>query len=338
MNARTTALVVGAVAVALVVAQDVQPGYALYHSWQYALALALAFALLVSYALAARRGRDGVVGKRLLVALAGAASVDVAGLASGLLGPDTANIGGAPGTVVPVPALGAAAFFPAADPATIARGDAGIGVRRRGKPELTVSGGARRLLGESVLSLDPRPAVYLQAYDAHGAHLTITQPTGTAFLSPVLLFGAAQRITDTLSVPVDTFSTPAEHRLFRALYFTPKQLAQFPHHIGDSSRPAVILTASDDAGTSVGIVITQGDPVTVGGVTLRPTLGTFAALSIASAPDTWALVLGFVLIVLGLVWSALARGTEVDASGEEREEVDPQSTEGRDTGRHRQHA
>jgi hypothetical protein len=111
VSARLTALVAGFVAIALVLDQDVAPGAAFYHSWQYALALAVALALMAGYAAGAWRGHDGPVGRRLVLALAGLAVVDLAGLASGLLGPDTATIVGTPGTVAPIPVLGAAAFF-----------------------------------------------------------------------------------------------------------------------------------------------------------------------------------------------------------------------------------
>jgi hypothetical protein len=308
VSGRVTALVAGFVAIALVLAQDVAPGAAFYHSWQYALALAVALALMVGYAVGAWRGHDGPVGRRLVLALVGAVAVDVAGLASGLLGPDTATIVGTPGTVAPIAALGAAAFFPATDADGLARGAGAVVLRRRGHAAIELGVGTRRLLGDSVISLSPRPAAYVEAWDARGAHLTVTQPTGTAFLSPVLQFGTRQRITDALTVPVDGFATPAEHRSFRALYFSPRDLAGFPHHVGDPDRPGVILTAADDAGRPLGITLSQGGRLTFGGVTLRVTLGTYPALSIASAPDPVALALGLAAFVLGLVWVAALTG------------------------------
>ena len=195
MSARLTALVAGFVAIALVLAQDVAPGAAFYHSWQYALALAVALALMAGYAAGAWRGHDGPVGRRLVLALAGLAVVDLAGLASGLLGPDTATIVGTPGTVAPIPVLGAAAFFAPADADALARGAGSVVLRRRGHSAIELGVGTRRLLGDSVVSLTPRPALYVEAWDARGAHLTVTQPAGTAFLSPVLQFGTRQRIT-----------------------------------------------------------------------------------------------------------------------------------------------
>jgi hypothetical protein len=306
VTARAATLAVAVLAIALVLAQIVYPATPLYHTWQYAAALALALAVMIAYANGVRRGEDGTFGRRLLLALAGAAIVDLAGLAAGLLGPDTAAVIGTPGTVTPVPALGAAAFFGVADPAVLASGSGAITLRRRGTAEIVLAGGERRLDGESLLSLEPRPAAFVEAYDGHGAHLTITQPTNASFLSPVLLFRDHQRV-GAFDLPFDTFATPAQHRTLRALYFTPQQLRGFAHGgVTDATQPAVVLTASDDAGRPLGITLAaSGRSVAIGGVHVRVTLGTYPALAIASAPPLWALVLGLALFSIGLVWSAL---------------------------------
>ncbi|MBV8581535.1 MAG: hypothetical protein JOZ86_12995, partial [Candidatus Eremiobacteraeota bacterium] len=73
MSARIAVVAIALFAIALVLAQDVAPATPLYHTWQYALALFIALAVVVFYANGARRGDDGAVGRRLLVALAGAA-------------------------------------------------------------------------------------------------------------------------------------------------------------------------------------------------------------------------------------------------------------------------
>jgi hypothetical protein len=306
VTARVATLAVALLAIALVVAQDLYPVSALYHTWQYAAALALALAVMIAYANGVRRGDDGAVGKRLLIAIAGAALVTVAGLASGLLGPDTVGVVGTPGTVTPVPALNAAAFFGAADPAALARGSGVVTLRRRGAAEIVLAGGSRRLTGESLLYLDPRPAAFVEAFDAHGEHLTVTQPTNASFLSPVLLFRQQQRV-GRFDLPFDTFATPARHRVLRALYFTPAQLGEFAHAgVIDTTRPGLVLTVSDDAGRPLGITLaSSGQTVSVGGLRVRVTLGTYPALAIASAPPAWALGLGIVLVLAGLGWSAL---------------------------------
>ena len=309
MNARFVALAVAVIAIGLVVAQIAAPATPLYHTWQYALALALALTVLGAYANGARKGEDGVAGKRLLVTIAGAAIVALAGLASGLLGPDTATVAGTPGTVTPIPALGVAAFFSAADAGAVARGDASVTLRRRNGTAVAVESGGRKLLGESLVYLDAQPAAAVTAFDAHGAHLTVTQPNAASFLSPVLLFREKQRIGEQ-RVPFDTFATPAQHRVFRVLYFTPEQLRAFRHAAIDAKQPALVVTAADDHGRPLGITLAaSGTDVTLAGVRLRVTLGTYPALAIAAAPQPWAIVLGLLLFAAGLMWSASALRT-----------------------------
>jgi hypothetical protein len=309
VSSRIAALAVAAIVITLAVAQDLYPQTPLYHSWQYALALAIGLVVTFAYANGARRGRDGTAGRRLLLAMAGAAVAGVAGLASGLLGPDTVSVAGTPGTVVPIPALGAAALYGAADAATIARGSAGVILRRKTAGEIALAPAAHRVVGESLVYLQPQPAAYVEAYDERGAHLTVTQPTNTSFLSPVLLFRQRQRI-GALDVPFDTFATPALHRVVRALYFTPRDLAQFNRANAGSKEPALVLTVADDTGKPLGIKLAAaGQDVAIAGVRVRATLGTYPALAVASAPPTWALVLGVALFVLGLAWSALPQGS-----------------------------
>ena len=250
-----------------------------------------------------------MVGKRLLLATAGAVVAGAAGLASGLLGPDTATVAGTPVTVVPIPALGAAAFFAAADADAIARASAGVIVRRRGGAEIALVPGARRVVGESLLYLEPHPAAYVEAFDEHGAHMTVTQPTNASFLSPVLLFRQRQRV-GALDVPFDTFAIPARHRVVRALYFTPRDLAQFNRANADATQPALVLSVADDAGKPLGITLAAaGHDATVAGIRVRTTVGAYPVLAVASAPPAWALIAGAVLFVLGLAWSVLPQGS-----------------------------
>lgn len=320
MSARIATIAVGAIAIALVLAQDVYPATPFYHSWQYALALGIGLIVIIAYANGARRGDDGVAGRRLLVGMLGAVVVDVAGLAAGLLGPDTAQVIGTPGTVTPIPALGAAAFFAPADAETVASGSAGIILRRRNAGEIGLGARTRRVLGESLVYLEARPAAYLDVYDERGAHLTVTQPTNASFLSPVLLFHERQRI-GALDVPLDTFATPARHRIVRALYFSAHDLAQFDHGGGrfDSSAPGLILSAADDQGRPLGITIAaSGKEIAFAGLRIRATIGTYPALAIAAAPPTWALVTGIALFLAGCIWSVLRPRGEIARSARPR--------------------
>lgn len=304
MSDRAPAFVAAFIALALALAQDVVPGEAFYHTWQYALALGVAVLVVATAFVGALRARSGRQSYAAALAFAGAAVAGIAGLASGLLGPDTTQVIGTPGTVVPVPALGAAAFFGAADGEAIAHGDGSIVLRMRGRAPIDVSAG-HRLLGESILGIDRRPAAFIEAWDTSGAHLTITQPTNASFLSPVLLFRDRQKIGN-FDVPFDGFATPARGRGFRALYFSPKDLANFKHAVADTTKPALIITAADDRGTPLGItLVPSGESASVAGVRVRATLGTYPALSIASAPPTWALVTGGLCFVLGVAGALL---------------------------------
>jgi len=306
VRARASAAVCAAFAAALALAQLLQPGLPLYHGWQYALALALLLTVALTYVVPAARGRDGRPGRPLALALGGLCLAGAGGLASGLLGPDTTAIAGTPGTVVPIPALGVAAFFPAASAADVAAGGASVALRRRGAPERVVSPDGNADLGESVVFLRQRPAAFVEAYDGRGGRLTVTQPAATAFLSPVLLFRERQRI-GSVDVPLDTFAVPALHRVVHALYFTPADLAAFGHAGLAASSPALVLSAADDAGRPLGIALApSGRTVDIAGMRVRAGVGTYPVLEVASAPSPWLLYPAALLFVAGVAWAGLA--------------------------------
>jgi hypothetical protein len=302
------ALAAATLAVALVFAQDVVPAWAGYHTWQYSAALAIAAVAVLGYAFGARKGLEGDLGRRLTFAMTGALVIIAAGIASGLLGPDTETVARAPGTVAPLPDVGAAAFFPIAGPATIAAGDATIALRRRNASELEIGPGGRRFVGATVVELVPKPAVYVEARDPSGAHLTITQPTNPSFLSPVLLFPQEVPLANTV-LPADAFATPAVHRQIKAFYFSKSASLAAKNH-GLAGREAVLFAVDDDAGKLVpgGIgFAASGEGVDLGGVRLRPTVGTYPALVISAVPYPAALWLGGVLFFGGLGYGFLRR-------------------------------
>jgi hypothetical protein len=281
MSSRQTTIAVALAAIALTLAQDVRPGLDAYHTWQYAAALAAAIVVLASYAWSARTGGDGPAGRRIAIGVAGALAIAIGGLLSGLIGPDTVTVGGSPGTVTPVPDLQAAAFFGAADPQTIARGDATVALRQKGGDAIPVPAGGRLYLGTSI--------VY---------RLTVTQPTNPTFLSPVLLFPQSQPLRDK-SYPLDTFATPGVHRIARALYFSADDAQTF-NHLG-SRQPALVLSVNDDAGKSVGLtIVPSGHDVAIGDLHITATLGTFPQLVVASAPHPALLIIGLIFFAGGL--------------------------------------
>jgi hypothetical protein len=300
---RAVTLATAVFGIAFVLAQDVVPSWAGFHTWQYSAALALAAIALIGYAWGARTGGDGEIGKRLAFAATGAVVVIAAGIASGLLGPDTETVVRAPGTVAPLPDVGAAGFFPIAGPVAIARGDARIGIRRRDGSLLEVGPGDRRFFGTTALETAPQTAAYVEARDPGGARLTITQPTNPAFLSPVLLFPERVSIAGKL-LPADSFATPALHRQIKAFYFS-KSAAAGSHH-GLDGREAVLFAVDDDAGHlepgGIGFV-PSGSEGSLGGVRFRVSVGTYPALVISAVPYPPALWFGGLLFAGGLAFA-----------------------------------
>lgn len=303
MNARLTAIAFAVLAIVLTVAQDVLPARDWYHSWQYITVMAIAVLFMVSFVWSVWRGKTA--GKRIALALVGAIAVGVAGLLSGLIGPDTVTVIGTPGTVTPVLDLKSAAFFPTADAQSLARGDATVTLRSR-TAGTTEIGPHPTPIGLSVAFTQLKPAAYIVARDAHANRLTVTQPNNPAFLSPVMLFRQNQDIHGK-SFPLDTFAIPALHRVVRILYFSPADLAAFRHDTaGLPNGPGVILSVTNDAGAQQGLTMApSGKSVDVGGVTIDATIGTYPVLLVASAPQPIVTIAGIVLFLAALGWSLI---------------------------------
>jgi len=304
VNARATAIAFALLAIGLTVAQDVWPARDWYHGWQYTTIVAIAIVVMTAYAWRAWRGKEGPRGKRTAVALAGAIAVAGAGLLSGLIGPDSITVVGSPGTVTPVPDLGAAAFFAPADPQTIPRGDALVLLRRR--DAATIAVGTRPVpLGLWVAFTQPRPAAYVIVRDDRGDRLTITQPNNPSFLSPVILFRQSQQIRDR-AFPLDTFAVPAAQRVVHVLYFSPADLAAFPHDPAAPlpTEPGAILSVTDDAGAQKGITMAlSGHDVAIAGLRVTVTLGTYPVLQAAAAPQPFVVLGGLGLFLGALIWT-----------------------------------
>lgn len=308
MSPRTVALGSAAGCILIVLAQYAAPTWAGFHTWQYTAALALGAIAIGAYVAGARKGEDGAVGTRLVLAMAGALVIVAAGVASGLLGPDTETVARAPGTVAPLPGVGAAAFFPIADAEGISRGDARIGLRRRDAGAIDLGPGERRYIGASALELVPQIAAYVEARTPHGDRLTITQPTNPAFLSPVLLFTQQVAIAGKV-LPADTFATPALHRQIKAFYFAKGAGGPLAQAHGGSAKTASVLFAVDDdngrlAPGGIGFA-PSGASVELGGVRLHATVGTYPALVVSAVPYPLALWIGTLLFLGGLTYAAV---------------------------------
>src|SRR5579864_2502526 len=105
--------------------------------------------------------------------------IALAGIANGLLAPAPQTIVGAPGATISAADLRGALQF--------SENTVNPNVVFVNGAQQTPLCGALHVLGSFEVWCEPRDVVSVQAFDASGARLTITQPSGTAFLSPVLL-------------------------------------------------------------------------------------------------------------------------------------------------------
>lgn len=246
----------------LVLVQYAVPGRNLYHDgWYNVLLAALAIWAIVASA------RD-----RMWLFAFGVAAVAFAGVANGLLAPDDQTVIGAPGASVGTQA-GVALTFPPLD--------------RGGEiPALRVTMGA-------LLRRIDRTVVEVEARDARGGHLTVTQPTGSAFLSPVLLMQQQQTISGLL-LPYDSFALPGEHRLVKAVLFSRDQAQTLPA-LAAFGGPVVLFDLEDETGVSIphGIgVAPDGRTAVIDGVQLEPHVRSYPAIEVMAIPDIAVVVLG----------------------------------------------
>ena len=301
MRERSAAPVCAFTAILLVLAQDLYPQWAGFHTWEYATALALLSLPIAGYALARRRRDRGASGSQLGAAMLGALVIIAAGIGSGLLGPDTEIVERQPGSVAVLPDVAAVAFFPTADARDVARGDIRIVLRRRTGAPLDIGLGERRYVGATELQLVPRTAAYIEARDVRGDRLTITQPTNPAFLSPVLLFGQQVTIAGK-ALPADAFATPAVRRQIKAFYFS-KADSLIAQARGMAGYESLLFAVDDDAGHAIpgGIGFARsGGTIELGGVRLSPTIGSYPSLAVSAVPYPAALAVGGLLYLGGL--------------------------------------
>jgi hypothetical protein len=262
-----SAALLAALVVLGVVIEVVAPGRAIYHAGWYNVALAA----LAIWAVASLR--------RAPLMAFGVGAIAFAGVASGLLGPDTRTVIGAPGTSVRVDEAGGTLVFPLLHAQPI---------------------GARRYTTTALLRSVPRTVVAIAAFDRRGAHLTITQPTGAAFLSPVLLMQNTQTIAG-FTLPYDTFAVPAAHRIVKAVLFSAAEAASMPA-LSMVRGPVVLFDLEDDTGASIphGIgVAPEGQLVRLGGLGLRASVMSYPAIEVTSIPDLAVIAAGFLAILIG---------------------------------------
>jgi hypothetical protein len=291
------------VALLLTVAVAVEivfPGRDLYHAGWYNVALAV---LVVILLLSARRQTARNASIRVRVAVAslacGALLIGVAGVASGLFAPDNRVVVGAPGQNVALGDLGASLAFPLTQPGTPDAESVALIRKDRAPVEI---GTHPRDVGSFILHTSDRTVVYAQAYDNHGGHLTITQPTGISFLSPVLLMQQRQ-VIDGLDLPFDSFAVPAARLIVKAVLFSPQQAAALRGMAG-LEIPAVLFAVDDENDRPLPHAIAlaiDGQTVAVGGLLLRAAVLQYPSVEIVAAPAFGAVAAGALLVLGGLI-------------------------------------
>lgn len=278
---------------AAVIAEIVFPGRSLYHTGWFNVALLALTAVAVRISL--RQGAP--------IVACGAIVLAIAGVACGLFAPDNRTIVAAPGQRVPLADLGGTLEFPLAPRTAI---DERVVLLRRNHTPVTIGGGSR-YIGSFVLHTIGRSVVYVQATHSRGGRLTITQPTGIAFLSPVLLMQQNQ-VIDGLDLPFDSFAVPAAHRVVKAVLFTPQQAAALRGMSG-LAVPAVLFAVDDEDDRplphAIAVAI-SGQTVPVESLLLRPIVLQYPSVEAIAVPSLPAVALGTFLLLGGLIARSVA--------------------------------
>jgi hypothetical protein len=282
---------------AAVAAELVLPGRTLYHTGWYNLALsALVVITLVAGRREFRRAKAARARWATVAMMFGTGVVGFAGVASGLFGPDNQTFVGAPGERIRVESLGMLSF-PLASAGAVATS---VILERPLHGKVAV--GARPSdAGSFILRTVERSVAWVEVRDLHGNRLTVTQPTGAAFLSPVLLMEHRQTIAG-MDLPFDSFNVPAVRRVVKAVLFTPAQATALSH--GSGGEAAVLFAVDDENERPLPNAIALsagGRAVTVGGLSIRAVVAEFPAVEVVAAPNLVATVLGGLLVAGGLL-------------------------------------
>jgi hypothetical protein len=283
---------------AAVCAELLLPGVPLYHTGWYNVALG---ALIVVAIVAVRRvfadARSTRARLATLAVLLGTIGAGLAGVTNGLFAPDNRNVVGAPGQRVSVESLGTLSF-----PLVNQDGPATVTLERALFGPMRI-GARRRDAGSFMVRTLPRDVVYVEVRDLRGNRLTVTQPQGSAFLSPVLLMQQRQTIAG-LDVPFDSFNVPAARRVVKAILFNPEQAAAFVHDTSLAGQGAVLFAADDENDRPLphGIALSVGGrDVQAANLRLRGSIVSYPQVEVISSPNLAAVLLGALLIVAGLV-------------------------------------
>lgn len=288
-----------------VVAEVVFPGRSIYHAGWFNALLA---AIVVGIGLSVRRLADSQVKAiSLTLCAVGVAIVAASGLAFGLLAPDDGTVIAAPNAQVRIDDLGGVVRF----------GPDGSVALVRGSSSIVVPRSDQRLAGAFILRSIPRTDVVVDVADPRGGHLTMTQPNGTLFLSPVLTMAHTQVISG-VALPFDTFAVPAQHRIVHAVLFDSHQAAALLPTFAAQGKSVVLFAVDDEADRPIPgaiAVARDGSAVDLAGLRLRPTLTSYPALAYHAVPMPAIVGLGILVVLMGGCWPAIvaARSRALDA-------------------------
>jgi hypothetical protein len=292
----STALVV----IAGVVVEIWLPGRPAYHAGWYNVALtALAIVVVVSGRKQWKAARSSRSRLAILAVAFGAAATGAAGAASGLFAPDNRNIVGAPGERVRVEELGTLAFPLAGEDRS-----APVVVMLERTLHAPLEIGARaRNAGSFILRAVPRDVVEVEVRDPLGNRLTVTQPNGGVFLSPVLLMQARQTIAG-MNLPFDSFNVPAARRVVKAILFTPAEAAVVLRDPSAIGQAAVLFAVDDESDRPLphhAIAMSAGGmAVHAGGLWLRGEVTSYPEIEVISIPNIAVVTIGTLLVLGGL--------------------------------------
>ena len=291
-------------ATAAVIVEIWLPGRPAYHAGWYNVALAaLAILVIVSARKQWKAARSSRSRLAIVAVAFGAAAMGVAGVATGLFAPDDRNVVGAPGERVRVEDVGTLSF---PLPGEARNAPAIVTLDRPLHAPLAIGERARNA-GNFILRAAPRDVVDVEVRDLLGNRLTVTQPNGSVFLSPVLLMQARQTIAG-MDVPFDSFNVPAARRVVKAILFTPAEAAVLMHDPAASSpersRSGVLFAVDDENDRPLphAIVMSAGGaPVRAGGLWLRADVVSYPEIEVTWAPNIAVVAIGTLLVIAGLV-------------------------------------
>jgi hypothetical protein len=282
-----------------VLVELVLPGRGVYHSgWYNVLLAALTIVAVAAGRYVMKGAKDLRARLAVPAALLGTVALGLAGVANGLFAPDNHGVVGAPGERVRVEELGTLAFPLASEDRAQA---AAVTLERPLHVPLAI-GESPSYSGAFVLRALTRDVVYVEVSDLRGNRLTVTQPNGSVFLSPVLLMAHTQTIAG-MDLPFDSFNVPAAQRAVKAVMFTPAQAAVMLHGTAPPGAGAVLFAVDDENDRVIphGIAVSAGGaPVRIDGLLLRGAITSYPEIEVASSPNISVVAIGSLLMLAGL--------------------------------------